>query len=222
MSNIAKGFIILAVAVVFIIGAAFSLQVFSFVKEIKHNAPLSFSYEPPSKQYKVPEVYNSPWIGAKKPILDISMFCDFQCPFCKQANPIIREFVAKNSSAVRLVFRYFPNDDDHPGAQLAASAASCAEDQGKFWYMHDKLFQNTAVLTPSLALAYARQVGLDETLFKRCLTEHKNEQKIKQDMALAFELGIEGTPTFFINGKKAAGVIPLESLEKILKLVAHQ
>lgn len=161
----------------------------------------------------------SPVFGSIKPLLDIVMFCDFQCPFCGKAYPIIREFVARHQDSVRLTYRHFPNTEEHPQAFLSALTAECAKAQNKFWPMHDKLFQNQEGVSSETIPRYAQEVGLNETSFGLCLKEKVHEGVINKDLAAALELGVQGTPTWFVNGKKVEGVIPLSVWEEMLTKV---
>ena len=116
---------------------------------------------------------------------------------------------------VRLVFRQFPLPM-HPHAPKAAEAALCAQDQGKFWEMHDQLFANQRALDEDKLPDYAKAVGLDEAKFKECLSSGQKQAIIKADTEAGEAAGVSGTPAFFINGRFLNGAVPKAEFEKII------
>ncbi|MBI4511976.1 MAG: thioredoxin domain-containing protein [Deltaproteobacteria bacterium] len=151
-----------------------------------------------------------PSLGPKKAAVTIVEFSDFQCPFCGRVAPTLRELRKKYPKDVRIVFKNLPLSM-HPDAFLAAEAALAAGEQGKFWQMHDKLFENQARLGREDLEAYAKQLGLNMTKFKAALDDHKFKDKVDRDLAEATRLHVNGTPSFFINGRFLAGAMPLET-----------
>lgn len=160
----------------------------------------------------------APSIGSPEAKITIVEFADFQCPYSKEVFTAMRELVEKNKDEVRLIFRHYPLSDIHPEAVLAAEAGECAKEQDKFWAMHDKLFQNQSQLKEIDLINYAGQIGLDGAKFNECLTSHKFKDRVLADYQAGFKAGVAGTPTFFINGYRAMGAIPLFEWEKIIKL----
>ena len=159
---------------------------------------------------------DDPSLGPKEAKVVIVEFGDFQCPACLQAHPVIKELLKDYGSQVLLVWQDFPLADDHPQAVLAAVAAHCAGDQGKFWEMHDELFANQNQITEDELVTIVNQLGINVLVFRDCLVSGKYLKEIEEDFRLGYELGIRSTPTFFINGKMLAGAIPLNIFEQII------
>jgi len=133
---------------------------------------------------------------------------DFQCPGCGSAHPKVKAVVEKYKNQVAFVFRNFPLVSIHPNARAAAAAAEAAGLQGKYWEMHDKLYEsqqswNTANATDRVAIfaGYAADLGLDANVFKTDIASNQVNQKISYDQAIGKKVDITGTPTFFLNGK---------------------
>ncbi len=163
---------------------------------------------------------DSPRLGNPSAKITIVEFADFTCPFSKQEFPVVRELLAKYPNKINFVYRYFPlGDVNHAGGKEAAISAVCANSQGKFWPFHDKLFQNQKNFTKADLLALAGQSGLDMELLGPCLESAAVKSKVEKDWADGAALGVGGTPTFFINGEKVEGAIPLEAWENALGLV---
>jgi Na+/H+ antiporter NhaA len=136
---------------------------------------------------------------------------DFECPYCGQAEQVIRELLA-DSGDVRYVWRHLPLTDVHPRAQVAAEATEAAADQGAFWEMHDVLFQHQDALRPRDLGEYARTLGLDAGRFDDELRAHVHAARIADDVDSADLSGVSGTPTFFINGRRHYGAYDIANL----------
>lgn len=162
---------------------------------------------------------DDPFMGNGEANIIIVEFSDFQCSFCRVSFPIIREFVTMHEEEIKYIYRDWPIDDIHPDARLAAEAGGCAHAQDKFWSYHDRLFQNQNDLSKDGLLLYAKQSGLDIDEFSTCLEEGRNADEVEADQQSGFELGVVGTPTWFINGEKFEGVIPLELWEDIFEVL---
>jgi protein-disulfide isomerase len=143
-------------------------------------------------------------------------FSDFQCPYCKKVVPTLNDLLTKYEGRVKLAYRDFPLRQLHPQAQMAAEAARCAEEQGKFWEYHDALFAEQAKLDENTLTASARKLGLDESVFQGCLKGGKFKPQIEQDVQAGIKAGVAGTPGFFINGEFVNGAQSLEEFEKII------
>jgi Na+/H+ antiporter NhaA len=144
-------------------------------------------------------------------------YADFECPFCGQAEPVIRELLA-DFGDIRYVWRHLPLIDVHPHAQFAAEAAEAAARQGAFWAMHDLLLDHQgALLTPDL-VTYAEQLGLDVPRFTSDLRRHAGAARVAQDVEGADLSGVSGTPTFFLNGRRHHGAYDIESLSNAVRL----
>ncbi len=136
---------------------------------------------------------------------------DFECPYCGQAEPVVRELLADYGD-LRYVWRHLPLTDVHPHAQLAAEAAEAAASQGKFWPMHDQLLGHQNALTAKDLIRYAVEAGLDTERFTADLRQHAGQAKIAADVDSADLSGVSGTPTFFINGKRHHGAYDIATL----------
>ncbi len=147
-------------------------------------------------------------------------FGDFECPYCGQAEPVVRDLLADTD--VRFVWRHLPLPDVHPAAQLAAEASEAAAAQGKFWEMHDLLLQRQEDLRPTDLVGYAADLGLDVDRFHDDLKRHAHETRVAQDVESADLSGGTGTPTFFINGQRHYGAYDLESLSAAVTVAGAQ
>jgi protein-disulfide isomerase len=159
------------------------------------------------------ESADSYWTGSAKPKVVIVFFSDFACPYCQQTFGKLREASIRHADAVKLIYRDFPM---HEESLTLAMSARCAGEQGLFWPMHDKLFQNPGLSTAEEMGALATQIGADTARFRQCLDSRKHYDRIKQDADDGTRYGVEGTPTIFINGHKLTGAISQEILEKAI------
>jgi protein-disulfide isomerase len=141
-------------------------------------------------------------------------FSDYQCPFCKRAEPTVTELLKKYPTQVRVVYRHMPLDGLHPRARPAAIASVCAEAQGKFWEYHDKLFSNQQALGDEDLDKSATELGLDLAAFKTCIANPETAQRVQHDSDAARAVGITGTPAFLINGILISGARPVEDFSK--------
>ena len=148
-------------------------------------------------------------------------FGDFQCPYCGQAEPVVRELL-RDFGDVRYVWRHLPLNDVHPRAQIAAEAAEAASDQGAFWEMHDLLLANQNALRPSDLLAYAERLELDVERFADALREHTGAVRVAEDVDSADLSGVSGTPTFFINGRRHYGAYDIATLSAAVRAAGAQ
>jgi Na+/H+ antiporter NhaA len=147
---------------------------------------------------------------------------DFECPYCGQAEPVVRELLSDFGGEVRYVWRHLPLNDVHPRAQLAAEAAEAASDQGAFWEMHDLLLHNQQALNPSDLIDYAESLGLDVQRFAFTLREHSAAARVAEDVDSADLSGVSGTPTFFINGKRHFGAYDIRTLSAAVRTAGAQ
>ncbi len=136
---------------------------------------------------------------------------DFECPFCGQAEPVVRELLG-DFGDVRYVWRHLPLNDVHPRAQLAAEAAEAASDQGAFWEMHDLLLEHQDALGPKELVGYAERLGLDVGRFTGALRAHTGAGRVADDVDSADLSGVTGTPTFFVNDRRHYGAYDLATL----------
>jgi len=141
---------------------------------------------------------------------------DFECPYCGQAEPIIRELLT-DFGDLRYVWRHLPLGDVHPQAQLAAEASEAAAAQGAFWQMHDLLLDHQGALGPKALIRYAERLGLDADRFTDELRAHTWSDRVAADMESADVSGVAGTPSFFINGQRHAGAYDIDTLSRAVR-----
>ena len=140
-------------------------------------------------------------------------FSDFQCPYCGREYPVIERLMKDYDGKLRLVFRHYPLDF-HPFAQKAAEAGACAQDQGKFWELHDKMFSNQGKLAVADLKGYAKSLGMDATKFDKCLDSGEKKTLVDDDLKAGSAAGVSGTPAFFINGIFVNGAQPYEHMKQ--------
>jgi protein-disulfide isomerase len=132
-------------------------------------------------------------------------FGDYECPHCGALHPVIEAARKAFGGNLRFVFRHFPLRSSHPHALAAAKAAEAAGEQGRFWEMHQRLYQRQTQLEDEDLLRHARKIGLDEARFERELAARNHEVRIREDLASASQSGASGTPSLFINGELYQG-----------------
>ena len=142
---------------------------------------------------------------------------DYECPYCGQAEVVIRQLLEEFGDELRYVWRHLPLNDVHPNAQMAAEAAEAASAQGTFWPMHDKLLTTQDELTPRDLKRYAEELGLDIERFSNDLRGREYNDRVSQDVASADSSGVAGTPSFFINGQRHQGAYDLDTLSKAVR-----
>jgi Na+/H+ antiporter NhaA len=155
--------------------------------------------------------------GPEKALVTVVEYGDFECPYCGQAEPAVRELL-RDHGDVRYVWRHLPLTDVHPHAQMAAEAAEAAAAQGAFWEMHDLMFGHQDALTMRDLLGYADSLGLDTSRFLSDLRGQAGAERVRQDTDSADLSGVSGTPTFFVNGQRHYGAYDIESLTRAVKL----
>jgi protein-disulfide isomerase len=137
---------------------------------------------------------------------------DYQCPYCGAAYPVVKRLQKALGKKLRFVFRNFPLTQAHPYALMAAEAAEAAALQGKFWEMHDLLFEQQAFLDPDVIPSWAQDIGLNLDKFRNDINQGIVEERIKKDRQSGIRSGVNGTPTFFINGTRYDGSPDYDSL----------
>lgn len=165
---------------------------------------------------------DDPSIGSRAAKVVIVEFSDFECPYCAEAVTNIRSLQNTFSDDVRVVYRDFPLQELHTRALAAAVAAECAHEQGKFWEMHDVLFAHRTALMDTDLHEYAQRIGLDDSSFNTCLNSEVIVNEIRADQQQGLSYGVQGTPTFFINGLMVAGSVPLSTLEAYVEAALRQ
>jgi protein-disulfide isomerase len=137
--------------------------------------------------------------------IELVEYGDYQCPHCGRAYPLIKHIQSQLGNKLKFVFRNFPLADAHPNALHAAIAAEAAGAQGKFWEMHDIIFENQVHLGDSHLVRYAATIGLDTEAFKTDFEKPEFAARVEEDFESGIRSGVNGTPSFFINGKKYDG-----------------
>jgi len=155
--------------------------------------------------------------GPANALLTLVEYGDYQCPYCGAAYPVVKQLQKALGNKLRFVFRNFPLTEAHPYALIAAEAAEAAALQGKFWEMHDILYENQAMLSPDNLPEWAQEVGLDLKKFGAAIREEDIARRIKEDRSSGIRSGVNGTPTFFINGTRHDGPPYYESLVAALE-----
>jgi predicted DsbA family dithiol-disulfide isomerase len=156
-----------------------------------------------------------PWSGGKNARVTLVEFSDFQCPYCRAAEPTMKELRDKYGDEVKFVYMDFPLSM-HAHALEAANAAQCAADQDKFWQYHDALFANQRKLAPADLKATAAKLGLDSKRFNACFDSQKHLSEIRAEQAEGATAGVSATPTFFVNGREIEGAASLSSFQKTI------
>jgi len=175
----------------------------------------------PVKDYLEPEraVVETSGFPSKGPMdapVTIVEFADFQCPYCRQILPSLARLEETYRDKVRLVFRQFPLNSIHRYAQRAAEAALCAHEQGRFWAMHDAMFEEPPALGLEDLKEKAARVAMDVQQFDVCLESGKYAAEVAADLDAARRLGLTGTPAFFINGRFLSGAQPYETIANVV------
>ncbi len=156
-----------------------------------------------------------PTKGPENAPVTIVEFSDFQCPYCSRLIPTLDQVKAKYGDKVRLVFRQYPLNF-HQNAQKAAEASLCANEQGKFWELHDAMFQNQQALAVEQLKAKAVELGVKADQFNSCLDSNKFAEQVATDFKEGAAAGVTGTPAMFINGRFISGAVPLEDVTKVI------
>jgi protein-disulfide isomerase len=183
-----------------------------FVQELREKANVRILIEAP--RVTVAEA-DTPALGPKAAPVTIIEFSDFECPYCAQAAPILKQVREAYGDKVRFVYRDYPLSI-HAHAGKAAEAGACAREQGKFWEMHDKLFADQGHLTVPDLKNDAKVLGLDTEAFDACLDSSRYEPTWKAQAQDGEKYGVTGTPFFFVNGRMLNGMVPLATMRTLI------
>jgi protein-disulfide isomerase len=154
--------------------------------------------------------------GPAEAPVTIVEFSDFECPFCSRVVPTLDQIQEHYGDRVRLVFKQFPLRSIHPNAQKAAEASLCAEEQGRFWELHDAMFADQRNLAVPALKAKAGEVGLDPAAFADCLDSGRYAEAVEEDLQEGSAIGISGTPAMVINGRLLSGAVPYEEIARVV------
>ena len=170
------------------------------------------------KRYPVPEDGDPAYGPADAPITIIE-FSDFQCPYCQRwHNEVWKKLAVEYPTQIRLVYRDFPLYSIHPDAASAANAAECSNEQNKYWEFHNLLLSGSEGFGEGAYQSYASSLKMDMTSFQQCLDENRYEAEITADFDYASSIGIQSTPTFFVNGVALIGAQPYEVFKEVIDL----
>lgn len=147
---------------------------------------------------------------------------DYECPHCGRAHPITQQLLATFDQKLKFVYRHFPLKNIHPHAELAAESAEAAGAQDNFWEMHDWLFENQLYLSSESILGAARELGLDTDAFVEDLGTHAFRDRVQSDFLTGVRSGVNGTPTFFINGVRHDSDFEFETLSAAVTLALEE
>ena len=187
-----------------------------YFKTLRINGKVTTYLKPPELVRVDLSVKGAPSKGSEKAEVTIVKFEDFQCPYCKAVQPNFQEVLKRYDGKVRLVHKDLPLDQIHPQARQAAEAARCADDEGKFWEYHDRLYASSPNAAPEDLRLYAKDLGLNQELFDKCLARGKYKAAIQKDLNEAANLGLTGTPAFFINGRELSGAQSVQAISQII------
>ena len=159
----------------------------------------------------------APALGPENAKVTLVEFSDFQCPYCKGFFPVLKQIEEKYKDNVRIVYRQYPIASLHPYAPKAAEASLCAHEQGKFWELHDAMFQEQDKLTVKDLKAKATRLGLDQKKFDSCLDTGKFAERVQEDTREGQRSGVTGTPALYINGVSVdGGAVGFDVMQRLL------
>jgi protein-disulfide isomerase len=161
---------------------------------------------------KVPVTSEDHAQGPQTAEVTLVEYGDYECPHCRRAYPIVQRLQKHFDKRLRFAFRNFPLAESHPHAQAAAETAEFAAAHGKFWEMHDLLFENQERLSGQLLLGLVQELGLSATALSRALDAGEFKPRVRNDFIGGVRSGVNGTPTFFIDGRRHNGSLDYESL----------
>jgi protein-disulfide isomerase len=161
-------------------------------------------------------------LGADDAAITLVEYGDYECPYCGEAYVVVKELQRALASDLRMVFRNLPLVNVHPHAELAAEAAEAVGLQGKFWAMHDLLYEHQSELAERSLLGYAKEAGADETKVADALTRGEMRRRVADDLEGGIRSGVNGTPTFFVNGVRYDASWALEPFAEYLQQVLDQ
>ena len=169
---------------------------------------------------KVPITAEDHTQGPENAEVTLVEYGDYECPYCGEAYPIVKEVQRQFGKRLRFVFRNFPLSQMHPHAEAAAEVAEFAGAQGKFWEMHDQLYENQARFGDALYLSLGEELGLSTTAMRKALKDGTFKARVRADFTGGVRSGVNGTPTFFINGHRHDSSFDFETLVSAIQQAA--
>lgn len=201
-------------------GVLFEKLYGGFSSDVKNNNTVS---KLSAEEIKNLESSDAPFLGNAGAKITIVEFIDLKCPYTKSEESVLREVLQKYGSKVKLVVKHFPVESTHPGSNQLSLFAMCANEQNYYWPVHDWLFENQSILgenqTDNDIKNLAEHFGLDVEKIRSCMAGIDIKTLVNKDYSDGYRVGIEGTPTFFINGEKVQGVVPFSAWDAFLKNV---
>jgi len=187
-----------------------------FIEELRSKAGVELAIPYPDlPRADIPIEDHDPVLGPADAAVTIVQFAEYQCYFCQKVQPTVDQLMEAYPGEVRMVLKDFPLSG-HGRAIPAAVAAHCAGEQGNYWQMYDVLLSNQQALGDADLVRYGQELGIDEQRYRACLTDGRHEASIYDDMAVARQLGVQATPTFFINGVVFPGAQPYERFASLI------
>ena len=187
----------------------------ALVAELRKGGPaLRVVFDAP--RHEVTLAATDPSIGSASAPVTLVEFSDFQCPFCQRVAPTLKQVQKVYGDKVRIVWKDFPLTQIHPEAFKAGEAAHCAGEQGKFWEYHDRLFANQQALQPDSLKKHAADAGLDTAAFNVCLDSSRYGDRVREGVAQGSRLGVNSTPTLYVNGRMLSGAQPYETIAGVI------
>ena len=187
-----------------------------FLQTLRSQSKVIINLPTPQFRLKV-STEGAPFRGGPQAPVTIIEFSDFHCPYCNKVQTTLSQVLARYGDKVKLVYRHLPIDQLHPQARRAAEAAACANEQGKFWEYHDRLYAAGADASQEKLKSLAQSAGLDAVAFESCLNAGKHLQAIQKEIEDAARMGLNATPSFLINGRFFSGAQPLEVFVKVIE-----
>ena len=184
----------------------------AYMQTLRNQAKISFRLPPPRAAISMAA---TPVRGAAGAPITLVEFADYECPYCQQIQPVIDRLETEYKGKLAFAYKDFPLSM-HPNAQKAAEATRCAEAQGKYWELHDRMVVNKQLDVPGLK-KLARDLKLDGPAFDKCVDSGEKAEAVKAHAAEAQALGIQGTPTFFMNGRFFSGTLSYETLRAMVE-----
>jgi protein-disulfide isomerase len=184
----------------------------AYINRLKEKVPVKILLDPPRQAFKPT---NSPATGPAAAPIEMIEFSDFQCPYCLAVRPTLKQVLDTYGNRIHFIYRNYPLDS-HPNARSSAEAAQCANEQGKFWAFHDRLFADPGKLSPANVRQSAGDLGLDLARYDACVEARRYKSVVDEDIQAANAAGVSGTPAFFINGRMLTGAQPFDAFKRII------
>jgi protein-disulfide isomerase len=187
----------------------------ALIADLRKAGPaVSVMFDAPRRSVEI--AATDPSVGSNSATVTIIEYADFQCPYCGRVAPTMKKVRDTYGDKVRVVWKDFPLTQIHPQAFKASEAAHCAGEQGKYWEYHDRLFANQQALMPEDLKKAATELGLDGGKFGACLDSSKFSERVRDGVASGTRLGVDSTPTFYVNGRRLSGAQPYEVFAAVI------